>query len=130
VTWRPSAIDGRRGGVCERDLDQDLELADRRRAVAAGTARSPPARIGAAVILAAALAVAAGPRAPRLPVSQFRCTTTRRRADPSPSENLSLLPVTSRLMPLMFFNPHDTNECGRVCSRMACRSWWPHLLNV
>lgn len=50
--------------------------------------------------------------------------------DPSPSENLSLLPVTSRLLPLMFFNLHDTNECGRVCSRMARRSWWPHLLHV
>jgi len=33
-------------------------------------------------------------------------------------------------MPLMFFNLHDTNERGRVCSRVACRSWWPHLLHV
>jgi hypothetical protein len=96
----------------------------------ARSARTSSSPIGAAVMLAAALAVAAGPRAPRLPVSLFRCATTRRRADPSPSENLSLLPVTSRLMPLMFFNLHDTNECGRVCSRMACRSWWPHLLHV
>lgn len=53
-----------------------------------------------------------------------------RSADPSPSENLSLLPVTSRLMPLMFFNLHDTRERGQVCSRAACRSRRPHLLLV
>lgn len=48
----------------------------------------------------------------------------------SPSENLSLLPVASRLMPLMSFNLHDTHERDRVHSRAACRSWWPHLLHV
>jgi len=46
------------------------------------------------------------------------------------SENLSLLPVASRLRPLMFFNLHDTHERSRVRSRAACRSWWPHLLHV
>jgi hypothetical protein len=33
-------------------------------------------------------------------------------------------------MPLMFFNLHDINERERVCSRVACRSWWPHLRHV
>jgi len=57
-------------------------------------------------------------------------TSYLRRADPSPSENLSLLPVAPSLMLLMFFNRHDTSERGRVCSRAACRSWQPHLLFV
>jgi hypothetical protein len=48
----------------------------------------------------------------------------------SPSENLSLLPVASRLKLLMIFNLHDTHERGRVHSRAAYHSWWPHLLHV
>jgi hypothetical protein len=50
--------------------------------------------------------------------------------DPSPPENLSLLPVTSRLMLPMFFNLYNTSERGRVCSRAASRSWRPPLLHV
>ncbi len=64
------------------------------------------------------------------------CSGARQRdAGPIPpsvlaSENLSLLPVASRLKLLVVFNLRDTHERVRVRLRAACRSWWPHLLHV
>jgi hypothetical protein len=33
-------------------------------------------------------------------------------------------------MLMMFFNLHDTSERGHVCSHVAYRSRWLHLLHV
>jgi hypothetical protein len=85
----------------------------------------PPSRCAVSVSAGARSVVPWSPWCPGLVK-----TSRLRKADPSPSENLSLLPVTPRLVLLMFFNLHDTSERGRGCSRAACRSWWPHLLLV